>query len=106
MPNKTAKPPSKSAMFQSLAEATGLSRKDIAKVFDELTNFIKHGVSKKGAGVVAIPGILKIKRVHKEARPARPGRNPATGETITIPAKPARTIVKAYPLKGLKDMVN
>jgi nucleoid DNA-binding protein len=105
MPNKAAKPPSKSAMFQSLAQSTGLTRKQIATVFDELTNFIKQGVGKKGSGVVAIPGLLKIKRVHKPATPPRPGRNPATGEPITIAAKPARTVVKAQPLKLLKEMV-
>jgi nucleoid DNA-binding protein len=105
MPNKAAKAPSKSAMFQSLAEATGLTRKQIATVFDELTKFIKNGISKKGPGVVAIPGLLKIKRVHKEATPPRPGRNPATGEPITIAAKPARTVVRAQPLKMLKEMV-
>src|SRR5262249_612549 len=105
MANKTAKPPSKSAMFQSLAEATGLTRKQVTAVFDALTDFIKQGVGKKGNGVVAIPGLLKIKRVHKPATPPRPGRNPATGEAITIAAKPARTVVKAQPLKALKEMV-
>jgi nucleoid DNA-binding protein len=105
MPNKAAKPPSKSAMFQSLAEATGLTRKQIATVFDELTKFIKTGISKKGPGVVAIPGLLKIKRVHKEATQPRQGRNPATGEPIMIAAKPARTVVRAQPLKMLKEMV-
>ena len=105
MPNKAAKAPSKSEMFQALAQATGLNRKQIATVFDELTNFIKQGIGKKGTGVVAIPGLLKIKRVHKPATTARPGRNPATGEMITIAAKPARTVVKAQPLKMLKEMV-
>src|SRR5437868_1567685 len=105
MPNKAPKPPSKSEMFQALAQTTGLTRKQIATVFDELTNFIKQRVGKKGNGVVAIPGLLKIKRVHKEATPPRPGRNPATGEPITIAAKPARTVVKAQPLKMLKEMV-
>jgi nucleoid DNA-binding protein len=103
--SKSAKPASKSAMFQSLAEATGMTRKQIASVFDALTEFIKHGVGKKGSGVVAIPGLLKIKRVHKPATPPRQGRNPATGEPIMIAAKPARTVVKAQPLKMLKEMV-
>jgi len=55
--------------------------------------------------VVALPGLLKIKRVQKKATPARQGRNPATGEPMTIKAKPARVVVKAYPLKSLKEMV-
>src|SRR5437588_7415054 len=103
--NKVGKAVSKSAMFQSLAEATGLSRKQIATVFDELTNLIKRDVGKKGPGVFALPGLLKIKRVSKPATKARQGRNPATGEPITIKAKQARTVVRAQPLKSLKEMV-
>jgi nucleoid DNA-binding protein len=103
--NKVGRPISKSAMFQSLAEATGLSRKQIATVFDELTNLIKRDVGKKGPGVFALPGLLKIKRVNKPATKARQGRNPATGEAMTIKAKPARTVIRAQPLKSLKEMV-
>ena len=103
--NKVGKPVSKSMMYQSLAEATGLNRKQIASVFDELTNLIKRDVGKKGPGVFALPGLLKIKRVNKPATKARQGRNPATGEPMMIKAKPARTIVRAQPLKSLKEMV-
>jgi nucleoid DNA-binding protein len=103
--NKAAKSVSKSELFQSLAEATGLTRKQVASVFDELTNAIRRDVGKKGSGVIAIPGLIKIKRVHKPATKARQGRNPATGEPIMIAPKPARTVVKAQPLKILKEMV-
>ena len=47
----------------------------------------------------------RIKRVEKKATPARQGKNPRTGEPMTIPAKPKRTVVKALALKGLKEMV-
>ena len=43
--------------------------------------------------------------VNKKATPARQGRNPLTGEPITVKAKPARKVVKCRPLKGLKEMV-
>ncbi|MEJ2693640.1 MAG: HU family DNA-binding protein, partial [Candidatus Thiodiazotropha sp.] len=36
---------------------------------------------------------------------ARMGRNPATGEAIKIPAKPAKTVVKVTALKALKDKI-
>jgi len=88
-------------MYQTLEEATGLSRKQIAAVFDELSKFIRRDLGKKGPGIVGLPGLLKIKRVHKSATPARQVRNPATGEPMMIKAKPARTVVKAYPLKSL-----
>ena len=67
--NKASKPATKSALYQSLAEATGLSRKQIAAVFDELTKFIRHDVGKKGPGVVALPGLLKINASRRRPRP-------------------------------------
>jgi nucleoid DNA-binding protein len=102
---KVAKPVSKSEMYQSLAKATGLTRKQIGTVFDELTDLIRRDVGKKGPGVFALPGLLRIKRVTKPATKARQGRNPATGKPMTIKAKPARTVVRAQPLKSLKEMV-
>jgi nucleoid DNA-binding protein len=102
---KAAKAATKSAVFDSLATSTSLSKKQIGTVFDALVELIKKEVGKKGPGVFALPGLLKIKRVHKPATKERQGRNPATGEPMTIKAKPARTVVKAQPLKSLKEMV-
>jgi nucleoid DNA-binding protein len=99
------RPATKTAMFQQVADETGLNRKQVASVFDSLTNLIKHELGKKGSGVVTLPGLLKITRVEKPATPERQGRNPQTGLPMTIAAKPKRTIVKARPLKALKDMV-
>jgi nucleoid DNA-binding protein len=95
----------KSAIFQELAQQTGMSRKQIATIFDALTELIRRELGKKGPGLFTVPGLLKIKRVHKPATKARPGFNPATKEPIMIKAKPARTVVKAQPLKNLKEMV-
>jgi nucleoid DNA-binding protein len=82
-----------------------LSRKQVATVFDELINYMKQEIGKKGPGIFTLPGLLKVKRIEKPATKARRGRNPQTGELITIKAKPKRTIVKALPLKGLKEMI-
>jgi len=101
----TAKAATKTVVYQALSEKTELTKKDIGKVFDELTAFIKAQLGKKGPGVFTVPGLLKIKRVEKKATPARQGKNPRTGEPMTIPAKPKRTVVKALALKGLKEMV-
>jgi nucleoid DNA-binding protein len=100
-----AKAATKSMIFQHLADKTNLSRKQITSVFDELTDFIKNELGKKGPGMFALPGLLKIKRVEKAASKARMGRNPATGEPMQIKAKPKRTVVRALPLKALKEMV-
>lgn len=101
-----AKAATKTQMFQQLAEMTdGVTKKQIQGLFESLVKFIEKEVSKKGPGLVTIPGLLKIKRVEKAATKDRPGRNPQTGEAITIKGKPKRTVVKAYPLKALKEMV-
>ena len=50
---------------------------------------------------------MKIKRVQKDATPAKFGvPNPfRPGETMDVAAKPAKNIVKVQPLKALKEMV-
>jgi nucleoid DNA-binding protein len=55
--------------------------------------------------VFNLPGLLKIYVHHKKATKARMGRNPSTGEEVKIPAKPAQDVIKARPLKGLKEML-
>ena len=99
------KPATKSAMYDDLSSQTGLTRKQIATVVDALINYIKKQIGRNGPGVFTLPGLLKVKRVEKAATNARKGRNPQTGEIITIKAKPKRTVVKALPLKALKETV-
>ena len=48
---------------------------------------------------------MKVTTRVKAAVPAGPRTNPFTGETKMGEAKPAQTIVKVRPLKGLKDLV-
>ena len=52
-----------------------------------------------------MPGLLKLKRISKPATKARKGINPFTKEEMMFKAKPARNVVKALPLKSLKEMV-
>jgi nucleoid DNA-binding protein len=96
----------KSAVFQELASEAGLSRKQVAAVFDALANkVLKRELGKKGPGVFVLPGLLKLRLVHKPATKARKGINPFTKQETMFKAKPARNVVKAQPLKSLKDMV-
>lgn len=103
--NTKAKAATKSQVYQDLATATGLSRKQVASVFDALGELIKREMGKKGPGLFTIPGLVKLKLVRKPATKAREGINPFTKEKIMIKAKPARNVVKALPLKNLKEMV-
>ncbi len=99
------KPMSKSELFGTLAEKTGVSKKDVGKVFEELQNLIGESMGKKGPKVFVIPGLVKVTLQQKPATKARKGKNPFTGEEIMIKAKPARNAVKVRALKALKDMV-
>jgi nucleoid DNA-binding protein len=98
------KPLSKSDILNSLAETTQLSRKEVTAVLDALENLIEDNLT-KGSGIFNLPGLLKIYVHNKKATPEREGRNPATGETIVISAKPESRVVKVRPLKKLKEMI-
>ncbi len=95
----------KSEIFAGLVDTTGLTRKQVACVFEELSGQIKKDLGSRGPGVFSLPGLVKLKRIVKPATKARKGINPFTGEEAIFKAKPARKVVKAQPLKGLKDMV-
>ena len=99
------KPMTKSEILNALSERSGLSRKQVSSVLDELGGLIEQNLGKRGPGVFTLPGLTKIKVVRKPATPARKGINPFTGEPTTFKAKPARNVVKVQPLKKLKDMV-
>lgn len=100
-----AKPATKAEVYTSIAEKTGVAKKDVAAVFGALSELISKELGKKGPGLFQIPGLLKLKVVRKPATKAKQGINPFTKEPMTIKAKPARNVIKALPLKGLKDLV-
>lgn len=108
MATNTKKPPTKSEIYAKIVEDTGLTRKDVAAVFDSLNGQIKKNLGGRGApGLFTVPGLLKMRVVKKPARKARKGvPNPfKPGELMDVAAKPASKVVKVSPLKGLKDMV-
>jgi nucleoid DNA-binding protein len=96
---------SKTETLSTLAEKTGLSKKEVGAVIDAMGDLITHQLSKKGPGVFNVPGLMKVKVQRKDAVPARKGINPFTGEEQMFKAKPARNVVKITPLKALKDKV-
>jgi nucleoid DNA-binding protein len=97
---------SKSEVFGQIAEQTGLSRKQVSQVFDVMRSMIEKDLSKRGCGVFAVPGMMKLKAVHKPAEKATTRANPfKPGEMMTVKAKPARTVIKVRPLKALKDSI-
>ena len=99
------RPPTKSQIIGHIADKTGLTRKDVGEVFDELHALMKRNLGRRGPGEFTMPGLMKVRVVKKPATKARRGINPFTGEEMMFKAKPARKAVKVTALKGLKDMV-
>jgi DNA-binding protein HU-beta len=86
-----------SEVINHFAEKFGMKRPQAKELFDELANLAQSEVKTNGEFV--LPGFGKL--VLSE-RKAREGRNPATGDTIQIPAK---TTLKFRVGKGMKDSV-
>lgn len=87
----------KSELLQALADKMGKTRKEVSDMLDALVN-MAYQITKK-EGEFTIPGLGKL---IKKNRPARMGRNPATGASIQIPAK---TVIKFRVLKAAKDAI-
>lgn len=87
----------KSELFSHFAERFSVKRGLAREFFDELLSLSEKEL--KRANEFVLPGMVKLV---VQKRKARMGRNPATGETIKIPAK---TVVKARIAKQLKDSV-
>jgi DNA-binding protein HU-beta len=87
----------KSQILSALAEKTGLAKKDVTTLMDELAVLAYSEVKKVGEFVV--PGFGKMVKVNRKARM---GVNPATGEKIKIAAK---TVAKFRLAKAAKEAV-
>ena len=99
-------PMTKTELLNQLAEATGVTRKEVAAVIEALGNVIDQHLQKGAPGSFTLPGLLKIKTVQKPAKKAQKNvPNPfKPGETMDVKARPASVQVKVLPLKKLKDM--
>ncbi|MGB7293942.1 MAG: HU family DNA-binding protein [Thermodesulfobacteriota bacterium] len=77
-----AKQMTKSQLASELAQQTGITKKSADDVLNELATI----AYREAENSFTIPGIGKLVVINRKARM---GRNPATGETIHIPAKRA-----------------
>jgi DNA-binding protein HU-beta len=90
-----AKALSKSQVAASIAEKTGLTKKQAVEVLEQIAQLAYRNAKNS----FTLPGLGKLVLVN---RAARMGRNPATGEAISIPAK---RVVKFRVAKACKDAV-
>jgi nucleoid DNA-binding protein len=103
--SQAKKPMNKTEILNALAEATGLSKQQVAGVFEELAKLIKKNLADDGPGVLQIPDLMQVKVARKAAVPEHQGVNPFTKEPMLVKAKPAKNVVKLVALKGLKSLV-
>jgi nucleoid DNA-binding protein len=103
-PAAKVKSATKSDIYGTLADKTGLTKKQVSAVFDAFVEMTKKELGKKGPGVVLLPGMAKIKATRLPATKPTTKANPfKPGEMMTVKAKPARTRIKIVPLKAYKD---
>merc|ERR1712183_449934 len=91
----------KSGINVALAEQNELKPKQCAGIMASLAALATTEVKKTGKFV--IPGLCQIKTRLKPATKA--GTRMAFGQEMKVKAKPARTVVKAFPLAALKSQI-
>jgi DNA-binding protein HU-beta len=91
------KPLTKAQIVSYFAKKFDLSKKVALSVIDEMAALAVAETKK--AGAFTFPGVGKLVLVRRKARV---GRNPATGESINIPAK---TVVKMRVAKACKEAI-
>jgi DNA-binding protein HU-beta len=98
-------PLSKSALIDSITklQTDDTSKRQVRAVVEALVA-VGHKELKK-SGVFLVPGFAKFVVIKKPATKARKGINPFTKEPTVFKAKPARKVVKARPVKAVKDAI-
>merc|ERR1711933_161134 len=97
----TQKAMGKGAIAEALANECELKKSVCMKVIGSLAEIASQEVSK--SGIFTVPGLCRIKTRTKPATKA--GKREVVGQVVMVKAKPARKIVKAYPVKALKDSI-
>merc|ERR1712137_839646 len=92
-----AKPMTKGALAEALATATEVKKSQCTKLMATLAEVATEQVKK--AGVFTIPGLCRIKTRVKPATKA--GTREMFGKVTVVKAKPAKTVVKAFPVAAL-----
>ena len=97
----------KSQFYQEVADATGMKKGEVVKVYEAISGVLQKHLGPKGGGVVTLPGIAKISAVHTKASKGGERRpNPfKPGEFIVTKPKPARTKIKARGLKAFLESI-
>merc|ERR1711953_1114599 len=94
----TAGPMKKGALLEAIASDCELKRKQASQILESIASIATEQV--KSNGVFTIPGLARIKTRRKPATKA--GKREVFGKVMMVKAKPAKTVVKAFPVAALK----
>jgi nucleoid DNA-binding protein len=94
-----------SQFVANLSKKSGFTQKQARTVLRTINAIVAQQLGKQGPGQVLIPGLLKLIVVDKPATPLHEGVSPFTNKPMTYPAKAAHRIIRARPLKALKDAI-
>merc|ERR1711987_32416 len=94
----TKGPMGKGALAEAIAGECELKRKQASQILESLGRIPTEQV--KSNGVFTIPGLARIKTRRKPATKA--GKREIFGKVVMVKAKPAKTVVKAFPVAALK----
>merc|ERR1712078_591408 len=92
---------SKGGIAEALAAASEVKKSDCSKIIDALAEMGAAQI--KSAGKFVIPGLVMIKTRKKPATKA--GKRMMFGKECVVAAKPAKTVVKAFPVAALKRAI-
>lgn len=98
-----AKGMTKSEFIAAVAQKAGVEKRQTVAILAAMGELVVEQL--KGGNEVTLPGLLRMKVSVKPATPERPGINPFTKEPTVFKAKPERRVVKAAPVKALKEAV-
>merc|ERR1712048_240756 len=96
-----AKAMTKGAFLKAIADEHGLKVKECSQVFNSLVDIATKEVKK--TGLFTVPGLCRIKTRTKPATKA--GVRNIFGKEVKVKAKPAKTVVKAFPVAALKAQI-
>ena len=91
----------KGNLTATLAGQCELKRTVASKMLNTLASVASQEVKKMG--VFTVPGLARLKIRTKPATKA--GKKEVFGKLVMVKAKPARKIVKAYPVAALKKSI-
>ena len=94
----------RSQLLKTVADKTGMARKEVEQVYEHTLRTIADAV--KQGRKVTLTGFGRFNQRVRAARKAGMGRNPFTGETIRVPARPELRLPRFAPAKQFKDYVS